>query len=95
MRCTSEQRNKQNPLDLISVITEMVESGGEIQENRWMDELEEEQTIKSNFNSGLEEVWSMLQLLILGVTVKHLFGIYDKSLITTKSVVAHLFEHSY
>lgn len=61
MRCTSEQRNKQNPLDLISVITEMVESGGEIQENRWMDELEEEKTIKSNFklflsNSGLEEV---------------------------------------
>lgn len=56
MRCTSEQRNKQNPLDLISVITEMVKSGAEIQENRWMDELEEKQMIRSRFCSGLEEV---------------------------------------
>lgn len=62
MRCTSEQRNKQNPLDLISVITEMVESvsGAEIQENRWMDELEEKQMIKSNFNSAMEEVWDSI-----------------------------------
>lgn len=56
MRCTSEQRNKQNPLDLISVITEMVKSGAEIQENRWMDELEEKQMIRSRFHSGVEEV---------------------------------------
>lgn len=56
MRCRSEQRNKQNPLDLISVITEMVESGAEIQENRWMDEREEKQMIKSNFNSAMGEV---------------------------------------
>lgn len=60
MSCTSEQRNKQNPLDLISVITEMVESGAEIQENRWMDELEEKQMIKSNFNSDMEEVWGSI-----------------------------------
>lgn len=56
MRCTSEQRNKQNPLDLISVIREMVKSGAEIQENRWMDELEEKQMIRSRFCSGAEEV---------------------------------------
>lgn len=60
MSCISEQRNKQNPLDLISVITEMVESGAEIQENRWMDELEEKQMIKSNFNSAMEEVWGSI-----------------------------------
>lgn len=62
MRCTSEQRNKQNPLDLISVITEMVESvsGAEIQENRWMDELEEKQMIKLNFNNAMEEVWGSI-----------------------------------
>lgn len=49
MRCTSEQRNKQNPLDLISVITEMVESGAEIQENRWMDELDEKANDRIKF----------------------------------------------
>lgn len=56
MRCTSEQRNKQNPLDLISVITEMVKSAAEIQENRWMDELEEKQMIRSRFHSAVEVV---------------------------------------
>lgn len=43
----SEQRDKQNPLNLISVITEMVESSAELQENRRIDELEEKQIIKS------------------------------------------------
>lgn len=60
MSCTSEQRSKQNSLDLISVITEMVESDAEIQENRWMDEIEEKQMIKSNFNSDMEEVWGSI-----------------------------------
>lgn len=60
MSCTSEQRSKQNSLDLISVITEMVESDAEIQENRWMNEIEEKQMIKSNFNSDMEEVWGSI-----------------------------------
>lgn len=60
MSCTSEQRSKQNSLDLISVITEMVECDAEIQENRWMDEIEEKQMIKSNFNSDMEEVWGSI-----------------------------------
>lgn len=72
MRCRREQRNKQNPLDLISVITEMVESGSgaQIQQNRWMDELEEKQMIKSNFNRGGSLGW---HLLILDAIVKQVF----------------------
>lgn len=34
----------------------MVKSGAEIQENRWMDELEEKQMIRPRFHSGVEEL---------------------------------------
>lgn len=67
---TNEQRNRQNPLDLISVITEMLERSGEMhnfhrfwqnlikasQESRWMDELMKEQIKKWKLNDGMEEV---------------------------------------
>lgn len=57
---TNEQRNRQNPLDLISVITEMLERGGDMhnfhrfwqnviktgQENRWMHGLMKDQMEK-------------------------------------------------
>lgn len=57
---TNEQRNRQNPLDLISVITEMLEHDGEMhnfhrfwqnliktgQENRWMNGLMKDQIKK-------------------------------------------------
>lgn len=67
---TNEQRNRQNPLDLISVITEMLEPNGEMhnfhrfwqnvietgQENRWTDELMKEQIKKWKLNDSMEEV---------------------------------------
>lgn len=67
---TSEQRNRQNPLDLISVITEMLERESEMhnfhrfwqnliksgQENRWLDELMKEQIKKWKLNDAIENV---------------------------------------
>lgn len=65
---TNEQRNRQNPLDLISVITEMLERDGEMhnfhrswqnviktgQENRWMDEPMMEQIKKWKLTDGMD-----------------------------------------